>query len=181
MPQGPSPSASVPERPPTILFVCLGNICRSPMAAGLLKRRLAERGLSARYNIRSAGIIAWDGGISPLDALEAAAEQGVDLSTHLATPLTRELIKEAALVVAMDRANVEHILNLVPDLGPRLRLLNQFAADAPGFDVPDPMGCPIEVFRESYRLIQAGIEGLVEALARGPVEAPSGSQVLRTG
>lgn len=151
--------------PRTILFVCLGNICRSPMAEGLLKRMLAERGLADRYRVRSAGIIARRDHVSPLEAVRAAAEHAVDLAGHLSTPLTPALLRESDLVVAMDRMNAEHILNLVPELSPRLRLLNQFAAGARSFDVPDPIGCSMEVYRESYRQIAAGVEGLVASLA----------------
>ncbi len=149
----------------TILFVCLGNICRSPMAEGLLKLKLAERGLAERYRVRSAGIIAGRDHVAPLEAVRAAAEHAVDLAGHLSTPLTAALLRESDLVVAMDRMNAEHILNLVPELAPRLRLLNQLAAGARSFDVPDPIGCPIEVYRESYRQIAAGVEGLVATLA----------------
>lgn len=159
---------SSPDRPHTVLFVCLGNICRSPLAEALLKQRLAERGLAARYRVHSAGIIARQGQIPPPDAVRAAAEQGVDITKHAATPLTPQLLTEADLVVAMDRSNVEHILNLVPGLVPRLRLLKQYEPGARGFDIPDPMGYPIEIFRDSYRQIGAGIDGLVGALERAP-------------
>ncbi len=135
------------------------------MAEGLLKRRLTERRLDGSYRVRSAGVIAREGDLAPREAVRVAAEHGVDLSTHLATPLTADLVDGANLVVAMDRSNVEDILNLVPDLGPRLRLLNQFAEGA-GFDVPDPMGLSTEAFRESYRQIAAGVDGLVEGLAK---------------
>jgi protein-tyrosine-phosphatase len=80
----------------------------------------------------------------------------------------------------MDRMNVELILNLVPDLGSRLRLMTSFAATGgeptPGggrglraspFDVPDPMGGPPELYQESYRRIAAGIAGLLDSLRTG--------------
>jgi protein-tyrosine-phosphatase len=138
------------------------------MAEALLKQRLTERGLADRYRIQSAGIIARQGLGPPPDAVRAAAERGVDITQHLSTPLTRELLNQADLVVAMDRSNVEHILNLVPGLVPRLRLLKQYEPGARGFDIPDPMGYPIEIFRDSYNQITLGIDGLVEALARAP-------------
>jgi protein-tyrosine phosphatase len=131
------------------------------MAEALLRHRLSERGLDVRYRVRSAGVIARDGGLAPPMALRAGSEHGVDLSLHGATRLTAELIRGADLVVAMDRSNAEDILNLVPDVGRRLCLLSQFAADSPDFDIPDPMGASIEAFRESYRRIAAGIDGLV--------------------
>jgi len=146
------------------------------MAEELLKKRLAETGLAEHYRVRSAGIIAQRDQVPPTEAVRAAAEHGVDLRRHLSTPLTAELIDAAFLVVAMDRMNVEHILNLVPDLGTRLRLLTQFlhrAADSNErqvLDVPDPIGGSPERYRESYRLIAAGITGLETELSRSRAE-----------
>ena len=155
--------------PPTILFVCLGNLCRSPLAEVLLKTRLAERGLDGQYQVRSAGIIAGRDGLPPPEAVRAAAEIGANIKNHLSTPLTAELLDSAAMVVAMDRMNVEHILNLVPDLGPRLHLLRQFAPIDPDdprrFDIPDPIGGTPELYRQSYGQIAAGIDGLADKLA----------------
>jgi protein-tyrosine phosphatase len=151
------------------------------MAEGLLKLRLTERGLADSYQVRSAGIIAREGNVPPLDAVRAAGELRVDLSKHSATPLTSKLLADADLVVAMDRSNVEHILNLVPDLGTRLRLLKQYARGARGFDIPDPMGYPIEIFRESYQEIQEGIDGLVEALAPGHPQGAAGQDSSSAG
>jgi len=159
-------------QPPVILFVCLGNLCRSPMAEELMKKRLAELGRAERYRVRSAGIIAQRDQVPPIEAVRAAAEHQVDLRRHLSTPLTAELIDRAYLVVAMDRMNVEHILNLVPDLGPRLRLLTQFIrhpVETFGqgvLDVPDPIGGSPERYRQSYQLIAAGVGGLIAELDR---------------
>ena len=171
-----TPPHSPAANPPEILFVCLGNLCRSPMAEELLKQRLNAAGLGERYRVRSAGIIARRDQVPPIEAVRAAAEYGVDLRRHLSTPLTAALLERAALVVAMDRMNVELILNLVPDLGSRLRLMTSFAEqdaaagdDGAGdwvgrFDVPDPMGESPEVYQESYRRIADGVAGLLKSL-----------------
>jgi protein-tyrosine-phosphatase len=157
--------------PPTILFVCYGNLCRSPLAEVLLRDRLAERGLDARYQVRSAGVIARRDNLPPPEAVKAAAEVGGNIRDHLSTPLTAELLDSSAMVIAMDRMNVEHILNLVPDLGPRLHLLKQFLPHPPDpkdprrFDIQDPIGGSPEVYRKSYGEIAASITGLAERLA----------------
>ena len=184
-PEAPSPAAAGPRPPadakPEILFVCLGNLCRSPMAEELLKKRLSEAGLLERYRVHSAGIIARRDQVPPIEAVRAATEYGVDLRRHLSTPLTKALLERASLVVAMDRMNVELILNLVPDLGSRLRLMMSFAGQeiepTPGdgeewggrasrFDVPDPMGESPELYRESYRRIADGVDGLLRSLRK---------------
>ncbi len=151
--------------PRTLLFVCLGNLIRSPIAAALTQKRLSERGLAGRYRILSAGVIAAGGQVSPPEAIRVAARRGLDLKRHLSTPLTRDLISEAHLVVAVDRMIAEIILNLVPDLGPGLKLLTQFAPTRGTLDVPDPMGESEDVYEEACRLIDACVDGLVNALA----------------
>jgi protein-tyrosine-phosphatase len=168
----PDPAAS--GQPPTILFVCLGNLCRSPMAEELMKKRLAELGRADHYRVRSAGIIAQRDQVPPIEAVRAAAEHQVDLRRHLSTPLTAQLIDSAFMVVAMDRMNVEHILNLVPDLGSRLRLLTQFISQPMAgravLDVPDPIGGSPDRYRQSYQLIAAGVGGLIAELDRASGE-----------
>ncbi len=156
-------SAQVPRR---ILFVCLGNLIRSPLAATLARDLLVARGLGHRFQIRSAGVIAQGGHVAPGAAIRTGARHGLDLRPHLSAPLSRELILASNLVVAVDRMVAESILELVPDLGPRLRLLTQFAPRLGVFDVPDPIGRPDEVYEEAYRRIEAGVTGLVEALTR---------------
>ncbi len=167
----PRPPADAPK---TILFVCLGNMIRSPLAEALAKRLLAERGLAARYRIRSAGTIAGHGYISPPEAVRVGAENGLDIKPHLTTPLSRDLVEEADLVIAVDRSVAEQILDLVPDLGPRLKLLTQFASMPGVFDVPDPIGESRDVYEEAFRRIDAGVRGLVEALAARAADLRSG-------
>jgi protein-tyrosine-phosphatase len=167
-------------RPPRrILFVCLGNICRSPTAQALLRHELARRGLADRFEVRSAGIIARGDDVATIEAVRVAAQNGVDMRDHLSTPLTAELLEQSDLVVAMDRMNLEHILNLVPDLGPRLRLLMSYADrdESLGHEVEDPIGQPMEVYELSYRQIEAGVLGLIDELVgedSGGTPAPGG-------
>jgi protein-tyrosine phosphatase len=148
----------------------LGNLIRSPLAAALTRERLAAVGLADRYHVTSAGVIAGNGHVSPAEAIRTATRHGLDLRPHLSTPLTRELLQSASLVIAVDRMVAECTLELVPDLGPRLRLLTQFDPALGTFDVPDPMGQPQEVYEEAYRLISAGVTGLIAALI--PQAAP---------
>jgi protein-tyrosine phosphatase len=82
-----------------VLFVCAGNICRSPFAEALARRLAAERGLDVEF--ASAGEIAWDGDRCPGDAVAAAKEHGVDLSAHRAQRLTAERTSSADKVVPL--------------------------------------------------------------------------------
>lgn len=134
------------------------------MAATMTEERLAQGGLADRYRITSAGVIASGGHVAPPEAVRTGARHGIDLRRHLSTPLSRQLILDSNMVIAVDRMVAECILELVPDLGPRLRLLTQFAPALGVFDVPDPMGQPPEVYEEAYRRIEAGVAGLMAVL-----------------
>lgn len=176
-PNSPAPQPKGRSARPRVLFVCLGNLIRSPMAAALTRERLAARGLADRFEVLSAGVIASGGDVATTAAIKAAARHGLDLRPHLSTPLTRELILASNLVIAVDRMVAEQILELVPDLGPRLRLLTQFAPALGTLDVPDPIGQPPEVYEEAYRRIEASVTGLIEALEREPgLEAKAGGR-----
>src|SRR3989442_8878821 len=85
-----------------ILLVCTGNICRSPLAAALLTRALAERGFEG-IDVSSAGTGAWDGAPASEGAYLVGLERGLDLSGHRARLLTRELVEAADLILTMAR------------------------------------------------------------------------------
>src|SRR2546426_10509174 len=85
----------------TVLFVCTGNICRSPLAASLLERALKERGLEVA--VSSAGTGAWDGTPASEGAYLVGLEQGLDLSGHRARLLTRDLVEQSDLILTMAR------------------------------------------------------------------------------
>ncbi|TMG80394.1 MAG: low molecular weight phosphotyrosine protein phosphatase, partial [Betaproteobacteria bacterium] len=84
-----------------VLFVCTGNICRSPLAASLLERALTERGIEV--TVSSAGTGAWDGAPASEGAYLVGLERGLDLSGHRARLLTRELVERADLILTMAR------------------------------------------------------------------------------
>src|SRR5881409_4072118 len=84
-----------------VLFVCTGNICRSPLASSLLERALQERGLDVA--VSSAGTGAWDGAPASEGAYLVGLERGLDLSGHRARLLTRELVEKADLILTMAR------------------------------------------------------------------------------
>ncbi len=85
-----------------ILFVCTGNICRSPLAEALLKRALHERAVED-VSVESAGTGAWDGAPASEGAYLVALERGLDLSGHRARLLTREIVEDAAMILTMAR------------------------------------------------------------------------------
>src|ERR1041385_50525 len=106
-----------------VLFVCTGNICRSPLAASLLERALKERGLEVE--VSSAGTGAWDGAPASEGAYLIGIEKGLDLSGHRARLLTRELVEDSDLVFTMAR----HHRARVHELGGegRVHVLGEYA------------------------------------------------------
>ncbi len=136
--------------PTTVLFICTGNTCRSPMAEALCKKLLADRlgcqpaELGERgFVVQSAGLAAMMGLEASPEAVDATRELGADLSGHRSQQLTGELLGHADHVLVMTRAHLQTLMPFCPEGTPQPRLL---AGD--GQDIPDPMGAEPEVYRE---------------------------------
>ena len=131
-------------RPVRVLFVCLGNICRSPLAEALFEQKVAEAGLADRFEIDSAGTGGWHAG-APADARMAAtaARRGVDLGRLRARQLTPADLSYYDHVFVMDRDNLHDTLALDPDgdHGTRVRLFREFDPEA-GSGGPDSHAVP---------------------------------------
>lgn len=128
-----------------ILFVCTGNTCRSPLAEALARRVIVERALSG-VDVLSAGTSAWDGAPASDGALLVGMERDLDLSQHRAQMLTRELVRDSELVLAMG----PHHLERIEALGGsgRAYLLTDYASrGATSRPVNDPIGGELELYR----------------------------------
>ena len=148
----------------TIMFVCTGNTCRSPLAEALCKKLLAERlgctpaDLPARgFQVISAGLAAMIGADASPEAVAVAHSFGADLSGHRSQPLTAELLTRADHLFAMTTSHLRTLQLFLPPEGPQPRLL---AAD--GSDVPDPIGREPEVYRECAQLILRQLENCLQ-------------------
>jgi protein-tyrosine phosphatase len=137
-------STPPPPRTPgryRVALVCLGNICRSPVADVVLNARVADAGLSGAVDVISAGTGDWHVG-EPMDRRSAATltASGYDASRHRAQQVARHWLDECDLVLAMDRANLADLRALAGrgTDADRLRLFRDFDPAAPGADVPDP-------------------------------------------
>lgn len=128
-----------------ILFVCTGNTCRSAIAEAVARNVTIERGLSD-LEIQSAGTSAWDGAPASDGALLVGLERGLDLSQHRSQTLTRDLIRDADLVLAMGPHHLERI-EAMGGAG-RSYLLTDFASHgASSRPVNDPIGGELDVYR----------------------------------
>ncbi len=145
-----------------ILFVCLGNICRSPMAEGVFRVEAARRGLDVE--IDSAGTSDWHVGEPPDPrAREAAAGIGIDISALRGRQATRRDMQTHDLILAMDRKNLDHLKRLAgPEHAHKVRLFLDFAPDRMEDEVPDPYYGGPEGFAHVLDLLQDAARGLAD-------------------
>lgn len=147
-----------------ILFICTGNLCRSPLAEGYLKKLLKEKNLSG-VEISSAGLWAIEGNTVEDAAYQVAAENGFDLSNHRSRLLKPEDIKEASIILVMEYLQMREILITYPEAKEKVRLLRSFAPDGTiKSDIDDPYGLELESYREFFKQITESIEGLFKYL-----------------
>jgi protein-tyrosine phosphatase len=151
-----------------ILFVCLGNICRSPTAEGVMRALVREAGLDAEIELDSAGTGAWHIGDPPDRRAAAAARSRGIMLDGVAREVRREDFDDFDLLLAMDRANLRALKRLAPSDAARekVRLLRDFDPASAGakLDVPDPYYGAAGGFEEVLDLVQAACAGLLEHL-----------------
>lgn len=143
-----------------ILFVCQGNICRSPFAARALERRLDWRHGGLR--VGSAGMLPLDGMAPPPQGVQAAAELGISLAGHRSAHLGRELAEAASVVICFDRINARAINARYPGLKAPVLLLGGLDG---GGEIADPFGGDLVTFRECYHRIDQAVRAMAELVA----------------
>jgi protein-tyrosine-phosphatase len=148
-----------------ILFVCTGNSCRSPMAAAITAARMTEA-LRKEISVSSAGTGAYPGMGAAPNAIAVLKEIGIDLNGHRTKLLTKKMVDEADLVVAMTESHKEEILRLAPDSHGKVIVLGELDSTRESPDIFDPMGGGEDVYRrtrdEMDRLVHRLIDYLID-------------------
>lgn len=154
------------SKPFRVLFVCMGNICRSPTAEGVFRKLVRDAGLDGTIEIDSAGTGSWHVGSAPDKRTQSAAlKRGLDLSGQRARQVAAKDFEVFDLIVAMDRDNLSYLEAIRPGAAPRARLMLEFseAAVERGLrDVPDPYSGGVDGFEIVLDLIEGACEGLLE-------------------
>ncbi len=149
-----------------ILFVCLGNICRSPMAEGAFRRAAEQEGVLDWFDIESAGMGNWHEGQAPDTRAQAAAlKRGIDISGQFARQVTPADFRRFDLLLAMDGSNYDGLMQLAPkDARHKVRHFLDYAPHVGTKHVPDPFYSGAAGFDHALDLIEAAAKGLLDDL-----------------
>jgi len=151
-----------------VLFVCLGNICRSPMAEGVFRHAVDQAGLDDRVTIDSAGTGPWHVGKPPDERGRATmARNGIDISGQRARQVAPDDFTAFRYILAMDRDNLDTLHRAAPKTHrDRVRLFLDFAAEDEVTDVPDPYYGGPEGFETVYALVEDAAAGLLRHIRK---------------
>lgn len=148
----------------SFVFVCTGNICRSPMAEGLMRHRCAEADIHS-VNITSMGIHGLDNVPATREARQVCEENGVDISTHRSRPIDGEEIQDADMVFCMEPIHQKFLHAFFPWHRDKIVLLAAWP-EKPNrkSSITDPMGKPIDFYRKIFDVISGHIDRVMENL-----------------
>lgn len=154
-----------------VLFVCLGNICRSPAAEGIFKHMIEEDGLEHRIEVDSAGTSGYHDGELPDRRMRYHGEQRGYKFDSLSRKFTQEDYNDFDIILAMDDSNYHNILKLAPDLESRskvYRMIN-FSQDMIHDHVPDPYYEGADGFELVMDMLEDACEGLLKQIKKGEI------------
>jgi len=156
------------HQPSNILFVCLGNICRSPFAQGLFTALVDQKKLKG-VHAESAGLLALHGNSATFLAQKVAAEYGVDLTEHQAKLVSEKLVNGSDLILVMEKSHKDELLADFSEATDKTFLIRRFARlGSRSRGVADPYGLQYDTYRFCYLDIEDAVLGLVDFLIKKP-------------
>lgn len=145
----------------SVLFVCTGNTCRSPMAEALFRKAVEGR---ADFEVRSAGVSAYPGDSPNPETVKLLSTRGLALDGFRSQPLSQELVEQSTHIFAMTSGHLEALENLFPDYSDKFYLTCEFV-EIPGkgvaSDVPDPIGMGRKAYEETAKTLDQAIPTLI--------------------
>ena len=152
-----------------LLFVCLGNIIRSPLAENLLRFQAEQAKVDGKYIVDSAGTAAYHLGESPDPRMQRTAESHGVSDGGTARQVQESDFDEFDWIIAMDRQNRRDLLQIAgtPEKRAKIRLMRDFDPEQDDPDVPDPYYGGAEGFENTYQIVERSVHGLLEALEAG--------------
>ena len=165
----------------TILFICTGNVCRSPMAEGIFRHAIQGRG---SYRVVSAGLGAMEGQPPSAHAVDAVKELGIDIAGQRSRMLTPELVSQADYIFGMTHSHVDTVMLLYPQAAEKTFLLREFDDTLDPFekDISDPIGGSYEVYMNCRDQIEQGIVSLLRFIeGEGPGGVAAGKAAIAIG
>jgi protein-tyrosine-phosphatase len=148
-----------------LLFVCTGNICRSPMAEGMMKALLPPVP-NRRITVLSAGTHAADGLPAETRAVHAALEYGADIGGHRSQAVDGSMVARADLILVMERRQARFIRSTARVAPKTLRMLGEFAGGEGTHEIPDPYGGSFGVYRRRAQTIRGCLDGVIDYIRK---------------
>jgi protein-tyrosine phosphatase len=150
----------------SILFVCTANICRSPMAEGVLRKMLADAGFSEKLQIDSVGTHDYHVGEAPFEmAIETAQRRGYDITHLVARKIRPHDLDDFDIILGMDKANITNLKTVAPTrCKQKIELLLEYGEKYHGKEIPDPYGGKPKDYELALDMIEDGCRGVVDLL-----------------